>query len=174
MNNHVKGAEVFSAPVNVVEVLPVDMKEIEPYDRIAEQLTNINNINAPLYLQDFLKAKELVSKHYANALFHYGMARDHAKKMRALAKLEKAPEELKKKGIKQTDGNAESYAEMEPEYLAAKEREYYWEALKTLLFTKLMKFQAAHEDAQLIFKQTKIPLGSISSMGDHQLKEEGN
>jgi anion-transporting ArsA/GET3 family ATPase len=165
MNQQEKGP-VFPAPLNnIVDVLPIDMQDIHNFEKQISEIPNVTSMNAPTFMRDFLKAKDLASKHYSNAKFNFSKAKNEAKKAWSLAKLDRAKPELTKRGLKMTDANSDAYAEMDPEYMAAKERQDYFESLSEYMLSKMWMFQNAHADVQAIFRQTADPVGSIRSMG---------
>jgi len=149
-----------SMSVNQSSILPQDMTEIVQYDRLADDLVSVNSMSGPMYMRDFLKAKDVAARFHAKAIFEFEQAKTNAKKVWAVAQLDRAPTILAAKGIKTTDGNCEAYADQDPEYLAAKNMEAYWKALAIYLEKKVEKFTSAHDDSRKIFDKTADPKGS--------------
>lgn len=150
--------EVFTIDQNVL--LPQDMTEIVQYDRLAEDLVSVNAMSGPMYMRDFLKAKDIAARFHAKAVFEFEQAKDISKKVWAVAKLDRAPAVLQTKGLKVTDGNCEAYADQDAEYMAARNVEAYWKALAIYLDKKVEKFTSAHDDAKKIYDKTADPKGA--------------
>lgn len=146
--------------VDQYAILPQDMTEISHFDRLAEDLVSVNSMSGPMYMRDFLKAKDLAAAYHAKAVFEFEQAKDQSKKVWAVAKLDRAPAILQAKGVKITDGNCEAYADQDSEYLAARNLEAYWKALAIYLDKKVEKFTSAHDDAKKIYDKTSEPRGS--------------
>lgn len=146
--------------VDQSSILPQDMTEIVQYDRLADDLVSVNSMSGPMYMRDFLKAKDVAARFHAKAIFEFEQAKTNAKKVWAVAKLDRAPAILTAKGVKTTDGNCEAYADQDPEYLVAKNAEAYWKALAIYLEKKVEKFTSAHDDSRKIFDKTSDPKGS--------------
>ena len=144
--------------------VPIDMTDIFKYEAMIEDITKINSINGPLYMQEFLKAKELASSFFCKLLLDYERAKNRRKEAEAVAYLEKSEEYLKTKGLKSTDGAKQHYVQIDPEFQKAKNEEDCLKALVTLFESKVFKFQAAHDDAKKIYDQSKDPRGSLPSI----------
>jgi hypothetical protein len=144
--------------------LPLDMTEIWKYDRMIEDLATINHITGPMFMKDFLKAKDRVASYHAKVMFEYESAKDKSAKEKAIAHLERAPVWLEQHGRKVTEAACGMYSDTDINYLEAREVEAYLKSLLTFLTHKLEKFQCAHDDSKKIFDKSTEPLGSRSSL----------
>jgi hypothetical protein len=140
---------------------PMDMTEILKYENLIGEITGINPINGPYYMKSFLKAKELAAQYYARASYESQLAKDMAKMKYSIARLDYAPSILKTRSLRVNEGNMDSVADQDQNYLQARNREAYFKAMATFLGHKVEKFQSAHDDAKKIFDQSKDPRGSL-------------
>jgi hypothetical protein len=148
--------------------LPLDMTEVWKYDALINEITTINNLSGPLFMQEFLRAKDIVSSYHAKVMFEYEQARDASNKAKSIAYLERAPQWLEQRSRKVTEEACKRYSEMDQDYLAAREIESYLKSLLAFLTHKLDKFQCAHDDAKKIFDKTSDPMGSRGSLPSGQ------
>jgi len=147
--------------VNVAQ-LPIDMQKLTEYEKKIEQIPMVNAYNGPLYMKDFLEAKDLAAQFLAQVMFAHEQARDKSKKAKSIARLDKSKEGLALKGQKPTDKAIEAYSEQDPDYLSARTTEAYYKSLEAFLKMKVDKFQSAHDDVKKIYDRTKEPAGSIT------------
>lgn len=157
----------FFKNMDVVEVLPFILKEqeqLKPFLSMVQQLPTVNAINAPVFMADFLKAKEITSRFYANAVYRYEKAHADKKAQHAIAKFERSQAFLEKKGIRYSEAASSAYADMDQDYQKVCEEEAYWLALKEYFNNLVFKFQSAFEATKRIYDQTKDPRGSVSSL----------
>lgn len=165
-----KAVETGEMPVSSYEPpaggmpLPLEMQGLLKYEALVESLTTINNMNAPFYMREFLKAKELANTFYCRVMMDFEMAKDRSAKAKALAYLDTAPEWLEKKGRKVTDEGCKQYALIDTQYLKSREEEACLKALTEFLRNKMEKFQSAHDDAKKIYDQTRDPRGSTVAL----------
>ena len=165
-----KGGEVTGLAQNVPTEppkgfqMPLDMTEIWKYDKMVDEIALVNYTSGPMFMKDFLKAKDRVSSYHAKAMFEYESAKDRASKEKAVAYLERAPAWLESHGRKVTEEACKRYSDMDQKYLEAREIESYLKSLVTFLYHKLEKFQCAHDDSKKIFDKTSEPFGSKSSL----------
>jgi hypothetical protein len=128
-------------------------------------ISGISAMLGPFYMQGFLKAKDTASLYHSQALRNYERCKDEAKKLWAMAKLDKSFAALHAKGItKPTEGDRECFADQDEAYLKMREAEAYWKALAVLLGVKVDTYQSAHDDAKKIYDKTEEPRGSISGL----------
>lgn len=165
------GSGVFPDPffqrVDVTEVLPFILKEqeaLKPFLRQVEQLPSVNSMNAPTFMADFLKAKEIAARFYANAVYRHETAHRDRKAMHSIARFERASDFLKTKGIKYSEAAASAYADMDSDYLKASEAESYWLALREYFNNLVFKFNSAFDAAKQIHAKHKDPVGSSVSL----------
>lgn len=167
MDNNNYGANQELAPVYRHESafpVPMDMTDIYQYEKLVEEITNINQINGAFYMREFLKAKELASGFYAKVLFDFEQAKNEAKEKYAIAYLEKAEDYAKARGLKLTDEIRKQFAQTDHSYKESKAKEDCYRALVTLMGNKVDKFQAAHDDAKKIFDSMRDPRGSTVAL----------
>jgi hypothetical protein len=144
--------------------VPMDMTEILHYQSMIAELTNVNNINGPLYMREFLKAKELATSFYCRLLFDYEQSKKTRKEAEAIAYLEKSVDYLKARNIKETDAAKNAYVQIDDAAKGAKDVEDMLKALLTMFEHKIASFQAAHDDAKKIYDSTKDPRGGLPSI----------
>jgi len=168
-DNGIKSLETGDLPVSFSEPdggmpLPLEMRELLKYEGFIENIVSINNLNAPFYMREFLKAKELANSFYCRVMMDYEMSKDRSAKAKAIAYLDTAPEWLDKRNRKATDEGCKQYALIDPNYLKSREEEACLKALTEFLKNKMEKFQSAHDDAKKIYDQTRDPRGSVSGL----------
>jgi len=144
--------------------LPLEMRGLLKYEGLIENLVTINNMNAPFYMREFLKAKELANSFYCRVMMDFELAKDRAAKAKAIAYLDTAPDWLEKRNRKVTDEGCKQYALIDTQYLKAREEEACLKALTEFLRNKMEKFQSAHDDAKKIYDQTRDPRGSLTGL----------
>lgn len=165
-----KAVETGELPVSSYEQpsggmpLPLEMHSLLKYEAMVDNIASINNMNAPFYMREFLKAKELSNTFYCRVMMDFEMAKDRSAKAKAIAYLDTATEWLEKRGRKVTDEGCKQYALIDAQYLKAREEEACLKALTEFLKNKMEKFQSAHDDAKKIYDQTRDPRGSITGM----------
>lgn len=167
-------SDPFFQKSDVTDVLPFILKEqqaLKPYMAMVEQLPSVNAMNAPLYMSEFLKAKEIASRFYANAVYRYESAHREKKAQHSIAKFDRAPDFLAKKGLKYSDAAGSAYADMDVIYRKAAEEEAYWLALREYFNNLIFKFNSAFEATKRIYDQTKDPRGSVSALPSGHEKE---
>lgn len=168
-DNGLKSLEAGDFPASFSEPeggmpLPLEMRELLKYEGLIENIVSINNLNAPFYMREFLKAKELANSFYCRVLMDYEMSKDRSAKAKAVAYLDTAPEWLEKRNRKVTDEGCKQYALIDPIYLKSREEESCLKALTEFLKNKMEKFQSAHDDSKKIYDQTRDPRGTASSL----------
>jgi hypothetical protein len=144
--------------------VPMDMTDILKFQAQLEDIAVINNMNAALYMRDFLKAKELATSYTAKLMFQYEQARNETKRQYALAYLERSQAYIKEKGLKDTDETKKQYVQIDASYQKAKDAEDMFAALLELLSQKISTFERAHDDARKILESTRDPRGSAAAL----------
>lgn len=145
-------------------LIPQAMRMVFKYEAMIDEVSRINKMNGPYYMQEFLKAINVSSSFYTKTLWQYEEAIVNSKATRARIMLDLAPAAILAKGLRTNEENLKAYAESHEEYLAAKENENYLQALTELLRQKVYKFERAHDDARKIFEALKEPYGQSSAM----------
>ena len=135
--------------------VPLDMTDIFRYEALIDEVTRINNITAPFYMQEFLKAINVASSYYSKSVYEYEQAKTSSKAIAGRLALDFAPSALIAKGLKVTQDNVAAYVESNQEYLNAKDKEAYYKALTEFLHQKFQKFERSHDDARAIFNSYK-------------------
>lgn len=143
---------------------PDSLKELAKYELLADELTKVNNLTGPYYMQELLKAIELSSKLYTGALYKYELAIVQSKAIRAYLMLDEASSALTAKSLRINEENMKAFAESDARFLASKEEEAYYCAMSTHLNQKHEKFKRAHDDAKEVFRTNRNPHGSATSM----------
>jgi hypothetical protein len=141
----------------------IDLSILKPYEAKLSEIVGIDYINGPLYMRDFLLAKERAVALYHKAIYQYERAKDKSAQMRAIAFLDRAKDILEEKELRVNEEGMKQCAMRDPDYLLARDVEAYLRALVEYLSEKVQTFQNAHDDAKKIYDQSKILGGSISS-----------
>lgn len=144
--------------------LTLDMGAVWNYEHMIEDLSMVNSMNGPLYMREFLKAKELVSSIYSKLILDYERAKNETKKQYALAYLERSQDYIKARSLKDTDETKKQYVQIDNHYQKAKDEEDALRAMITLIGNKVDKFQNAYEATKKIFENSSDPRGSRVGM----------
>lgn len=139
--------------------LPLDVTDLYKYERWVRELSQLTTYTGPMFMQELLEAFNIASHLAARVVHEYELARDNAKRARAIAHLEAGPQWLIAQGRKVTESACEQYVEMDADYIKAREREAYLKALLELLENKIQYFRSAHDDAKRIYSLTTNPMG---------------
>jgi hypothetical protein len=153
-----------STPSFILPPVAGEQQELAPFLNLSDELVKVNHINAPDYMAKFMKAKDIASTLYAQSVYEHDVARRERKKAWSIAKLDRASNILKMKGLKVTESATSAYADMDAEYLQACEMESYWRAKEEYFKNKLFSFQDAHKDVRSIYEKEKEPVGSRSAL----------
>jgi hypothetical protein len=140
--------------------VPIDMSDIYRVEAMFDEITRINSMNGPYYMQEFLKGKELASSYLCKLIFEYEQAKNQTKESYAIAYLEKAEEYLKLRNIKSTDEAKKQYVQIDEAYKKAKDKEDALKALMTLMSNKMDAIQSAHDDAKKVYDQSRDSRGA--------------
>jgi|GEM_PF-4394862 len=157
----------FFQNTDLTDVLPSILKgqeALKSYLVLIEMLPTVNSMNAPTFMSDFLKAKELASRFYSNANYRFETAHRDRKMQHAIAKFDRAPDFLRARGIKYSDAAGGAYADMDLEYIKASEQEAYWMSLREYFNNLVFSFQSAYDATRRIYDQTKDPRGSATAL----------
>lgn len=144
--------------------LTLDMTSIYQYENLVEDIAVVNSMNGPLYMKEFLKAKELTSSIYSKLILDFERSKNETKKQYALAYLERSEDYIKSRNLKSTDETKKQYVQIDQQYQAAKDGEDMLRALITLVGNKVDKFQNAYEASKKIFENAGNPMGGRSSL----------
>jgi hypothetical protein len=144
--------------------MPLDMTEILKYEDLVNEITRINGITGPFYMQEFLKSINVASSLYTKILWQYEQSVVSSKAVKGRLRLDSAPGELKRREIKVTEDAITAYVESHPEYLKEMELVSYYKALMNFLYQKVEKFERAHDDARKIYDGTRERFGSVTSL----------
>lgn len=145
-------------------VLPMDLGPILQAEKKVHEISSISNMTGPVYMQEFLAAKELACRYYADASYLYEKAADQARKEKALAYLERAPGALKLLDRKPTDEGCKMYVETDDKYRMARDKEIYFQTLAEYIKHKIYLFQSAHDDAKKIYDQMGEAFGGRTGL----------
>lgn len=144
--------------------VPLDMTDIYKWENMVDELAQVNSMNGPFYMKEFLKAKETCSSYYCRLIYDHEQAKNRTKTEYALSYLERSQVYIREKGLKDTDETKKQYVQIDEAYMKAKDIEDMLKALVTLMGNKVDKFQSAHDDAKKIFDSTRDPRGSLPSI----------
>ena len=128
----------------------VDITRLAPYVNKIEELSSINKMMAPRYLQDFIIGQDVAANLLAKAIQKDSKAKARLDYVESIAYLEKAREYLEKNGIKDTSEARKQYVNINEDVQTAKDVKAGTEALVTLLKSKLSQLRQAHDDLKKI------------------------
>jgi hypothetical protein len=146
----------------------LDMTAVYKYEYMVEDIAVVNSMNGPLYMKEFLKAKELTSSFYSGLLLDFERAKNETKKQAALAYLERSQDYIKARGLKDTDETKKQYINLDAGYQQAKDKEDMLRALCTLMGNKVDKFQNAYEATKKIFENSGQAIGSRTALPSYK------
>lgn len=151
-------------PSSILPPVSGEQQELTPFLNLSDELVKVNYLNAPDYMSKFIKAVDIAATLYSQSVYEHDVARRERKRAWSVAKLDKASNIIKMKGLKVTEAATSAYADMDPEYLQACEMEAYWRAKEEYFKNKLFSFKDAHKDVLAIFEKDKEPIGSKSAL----------
>lgn len=162
--------EMIPAYLNSQSAMPLslDMTDLYRWEHKVEDIAIINAINGPLYMKEFLKAKELSSSYYSKLILDYERAKNETKKQYALAYLERSQDYIKARGLKDTDETKKQYVSIDNGYQQAKDTEDMLKALVTLMGNKVDKFQNAYEATKNIYNNSREAQGPRSALPSYR------
>lgn len=133
------------------EITPkVDITRLAHYVNKIEELSSINKMMAPRYLQDFIIGQDVAANLLAKAIQTDSRAKAKLDYVESVAYLEKAREYLEKNGIKDTSEARKQYVNIDKDVVAAKDVKAGTEALVSLLRSKGAQLRQAHDDLKKI------------------------
>jgi hypothetical protein len=140
------------------------LASLEKYEPLVSEIVGVNAINGPYYMQQFLLATEEASRLHAKCVYEYEQARDGAAAARAVATIDIAPDELKKREMRVNEEFCKQYALSDQDYLNAREVEAYWKAVSGYLENQVKKYEKAHDAAKKVYDKTQDPRGQGQSL----------
>src|ERR1035437_1249613 len=99
----------------------VDITRLAVYVNKIEELSSINKMMAPRYLQDYIIGQDVAANLLAKAIQTDSKAKAKLDYVESVAYLEKAREYLEKHGIKDTSEARKQYVNVDPDVVAAKD-----------------------------------------------------
>ena len=129
----------------------LDMTRVIEYTRKIQDIgEGFNTMLAPIYLRDFILAIDITGVLYAKAIKNHNRAEAYAKRMEAIAFMDKAGDALEERGLRNSAEARKKYVPMDPDVIAAHEVRAKTEAMVSLLRLKLQEFRLAHDDVKKI------------------------
>lgn len=128
----------------------IDVSELVHYLEKVNDIPSINKMMGAVYLRDFIKGQDIASALLAKAVKEDIRAKSRLDQAEAIAYLDKAPDYLREKNIKDSSEARKQYVDIDPDVIAAKEEKAKTEALVTLLKNKLLILRQAHDDLKKI------------------------
>jgi hypothetical protein len=128
----------------------VDITRLAYYVNKIEELSSINKMMAPRYLQDYIMGQDVAANLLAHAIKADSKAKAKLDYVESIAYLEKARDYLEKNDIKDTSEARKQYVNVDQSVVAAKDVKASTEALVTLLKSKLSQLRQAHDDLKKI------------------------
>ena len=128
----------------------VDITRLAQYVNKIEELSSINKMMAPRYLQDYIIGQDVAANLLAKAIQQDSKAKANLDYFESIAYLEKAREYLEQHSIKDTSEARKQYVNIDNDVRTAKDVKASTEALVTLLKSKLSQLRQAHDDLKKI------------------------
>jgi predicted transposase YbfD/YdcC len=128
----------------------VDITSLAHYVKKIEELSSINKMMAPRYLQDYIIGQDVAANLLAKAIQADSKAKAKLDYVESVAYLEKAREYLEKNSIKDTSEARKQYVNIDPDVVVAKDIKAGTEALVSLLRSKGSQLRQAHDDLKKI------------------------
>lgn len=128
----------------------VDITRLAHYVNKIEELSSINKMMAPRYLQDYIMGQDVAANLLAKAIQADSKAKAKLDYVESIAYLEKAREYLEQRNIKDTSEARKQYVNIDEDVKSAKDAKANTEALVTLLKSKLSQLRQAHDDLKKI------------------------
>ena len=135
---------------DVADIANSTTRLVEYTKKIQDIGPGFNPMSAPLYLRDFIMAYDLAGAALAKAM-RCDLEADHALEVaEAIAYLERAPEYLKEKGLRDTVESKKYVVDLDPDVRVAKEMKAKTMALVAFYKTKAQGFRMALETLKKI------------------------
>jgi len=128
----------------------VDITRLAHYVNKIQELSSINKMMAPVYLQDFIMGQDVAANLLAKAIQADSKTKAKLEFAESQAYLERAADYLNSKGIKDTSEARKQYVNIDPDVVKAKDDHAMTEALVSLLKSKLSQLRQAHDDLKKI------------------------
>jgi len=128
----------------------VDITRLAHYVNKIQELSSVNKMMAPVYLQDMIMGQDVAAGLLAKAMQADSKAKSKVEHAEAIAYLENARPYLESKGIKDTSEARKQYVNIDENVMKAKDERALSEALVTLLKGKLSQLRQAHDDLKKI------------------------
>ena len=133
----------------------IDVSRLHLYLAKIKDIPSISIYSAPGYIRDFIVAYDITSTFLARVTEKEILLKNLIDKLESIAYLEKAPEYLAQRNIKDTSASRDRYVDMDDEVVAVKDKYAKIVALSSFLKNKLVTFKAAHDDVKkIIYKDT--------------------
>jgi hypothetical protein len=128
----------------------VDITRLAQYVNKIQELSSVNKMMAPVYLQEFIIGQDVAANLLAKAIQADSKAKAKLEYAESIAYLENAADYLASKSIKDTSEARKQYVCVDPAVIKAKDERAMTEALVTLLKSKLSQLRQAHDDLKKI------------------------
>jgi hypothetical protein len=128
----------------------VDITRLAMYINKIEELSSINKMMAPRYLQDFIIGQDVAANLLAQAIQRDSKAKARLDYVESIAYLEKAKEYLEQHGIKDTSEARKQYVNVNQDVRDAKDVRASTEALVVFIKARLGELRQAHDDLKKI------------------------
>jgi hypothetical protein len=128
----------------------VDITRLAYYVNKIEELSSVNKMMAPVYLQDYIIGQDVAANLLAKAIQADSRAKARLDYVESIAYLEKAREYLEAHNIKDTSEARKQYVNINEDVVAAKDVKASTEALVVLLKSRLNELRQCHDDLKKI------------------------
>ena len=128
----------------------VDVTRLAVYMNKIEELSSINKMMAPRYLQDFIIGQDVAANLLAKAIQKDSKAKARLDYVESIAYLEKAKGYLDSHSIKDTSEARKQYVNIDADVVAAKDTRASTEAMVVFLKARLGELRQAHDDLKKI------------------------
>jgi hypothetical protein len=128
----------------------IDVTVLATYLDKVKDIASINKMMGAAYLRDFIEGQDIAGAMLAKAVQADIRAKSRLEQAEAIAYLDKAPDYLKERNIKDSSEARKRYVDIDPDVIEAKDNKAKTEALVALLKNKLSILRQAHDDLKKI------------------------
>jgi len=128
----------------------IDVTQLVKYTNKIRDIGSLSKMQASLYMQDFISAIDVTNVMLTTAIRLDLDAKSALSTAEAIAYLDRAPDYLKEKKIKDTSDAKKMYVNIDEDVMSAKDTKARTEAIVVFLKNKLQVFRYCHDDVKKI------------------------
>lgn len=128
----------------------IDVSLLVKYTKKIKDIGSLSKMQAPLYMQEFIQAIDVVNVMLTSAIKLDIDAKTALNSAESIAYLDKASDFLKEKNIKESDSARKMYVDIDENVLSAKDFKARTEAVVVFLKNQLQIFRMSHDDCKKI------------------------